>query len=85
MENVLLVLDFLIPLFFFFLGRKLKGAARRALVSSALLVFCLALFVAPLAFLFFSLAAQGIGLACLMCFQFTLIFISLNQNKKALL
>ena len=85
MESVLLVLDFLIPLFFFFLGRNLRGAARRALVSSSLLVFCLATLAAPLAYRFFSLAAQGIGLAFLMCFQFLLIFLRLNRTKKALL
>lgn len=85
MENVFLALDFLFPLFFFCLGRCLKGKTRRALVNSSLQVFCFAALTAPLAYRFFSLAAQGFGTAFLMCVQFALIYAFLNRSKKVLL
>ncbi len=84
MENVFLVLDFLFPLFFFCLGRSMKGIPRRALVTSSLQVLSFAAIVSPLAYGFFSLAAQGFGTAFLMCFQFVLIYFSLNRSKKVL-
>ncbi|MBR3837427.1 MAG: hypothetical protein IKJ74_04690 [Clostridia bacterium] len=73
METVLLVLDFLCPLFFFFLGRSQKGLLRRILVRESLVTFLLALLLAPAALLWCSLTVQGIVTAGLFCTQFLLL------------
>jgi hypothetical protein len=82
MEKLLLILDFFVPLFFFFLGRCLKGEGGRALVRVSLMIFFLSLVIAPLAYLLFSLSAQGIATALILFLQFSFSYPPLTSKQK---
>lgn len=82
MKTVFLVLDFLIPLFFFLLGTKSRGKIRRLLVKESLNTFCIALLFAPVGALFFSVAVQGMICAFVLLTQVLPICIqTVTQNN----
>ncbi len=80
MKIVFLALDFLIPAFFFFLGRCGRGKVRRCLVSASLLIFLLVALFVPFAYPYFSLAAQGIGTAGILFCQCLFTYLALHQK-----
>lgn len=81
MKELLLAVDFLCPLFFFFLGRALGKRGGRALIKDSILVFLSSLAFAPLVYIFFSLAVQGICTALLVFLQFALVAFRLYKEK----
>lgn len=81
MEIVLLVLDFLCPVFFVLLGRTQHSAVRKRMVRESLSTLCAALLFAPLAFLFTSLVVQGMLCAGIFFVQFLLLTRSLLLTK----
>ena len=81
MSELFLALDFLIPLFFFFLGISVRGKKRSALVKESLVCLASALLFAPIAALFFSLQVQGMVCAGILFAQGTLLSITTFQNE----
>lgn len=69
MQEMALLFDFFIPVFFFFLGRCLKSSVRRGVVKESILVFAVALIFAPVVHIFTSLSVQLVFCAFLMMLQ----------------
>lgn len=83
MSGIFLLLDFLIPLFFFFLGRSLKGEKRREVIRESLFVFLLSLLFAPVSYAYLSLSAQGALCAALIFVQYLgICHIQYGKAKK---
>lgn len=81
MKELLLAVDFICPAVFFLLGRALGKKEGRALIKDGLLVFLAALLFAPIVYLFFSLAVQGVCTALLIFLQFALVAFRLYKEK----
>ena len=69
MSALFLALDLAFPLVFFALGRGMKDRRKRVFILQSLLVFLLALICAPIAYLYFSLSAQGFLCAGIIALQ----------------
>ena len=82
MKEILLILDFLCPLFFFFLGRAKKGKTGRLIVRESIAVlFAVAIF-APLAARYYSLTVQcGLTATVLFC-QSLLLAFALRKERS---
>ena len=81
MKLLLLAVDFLCPLIFFFIGRKLGKEEGRVLRKNSLLVLFAVLLFAPIAYGHFSLAVQGACTALTLFLQFLLLSYSLYKEK----
>ncbi len=82
MKEVLFLLDFACPLFFFFLGRALHGKKRRILVNESLANLCVAVLFAPIVYFLFPLAVQSAFSAGILFLQFFLLSVALVQNER---
>lgn len=88
MKEILLLLDFLCPSFFFVLGRTLRGNARKVLVKESLATFFVVLLFAPVVYLYFSLSVQSVfcaGVLFLQFFLFSIGFFKIEREKKKIL
>ena len=74
MAKILLILDFLLPTVFFFLGRRMKGEKKKRVMRESLVLFFAAGIFAPVVFTYFSLTLQAVFSAFLMLLAFAGIF-----------
>jgi hypothetical protein len=69
MKEIALFFDFFVPVFFFFLGRSLKGNVKKEVIRESFFVFLVALIFTPVVYLFTSLSVQIVFCAFVMLLQ----------------
>ncbi len=69
MQEMVLFFNFFIPVFFFFLGRSMKGKKKKAIIAESIFVFLVALIFTPIVHIFSSLSTQMVFSAFLMLLQ----------------
>ena len=81
MKELLLTVDFLCPAVFFLLGKALGKKEGRALIKDSIFVFLSSFLFAPLVYVFFSVAVQGVCTALLIFLQFAMVAFRLYKEK----
>ena len=69
MKEIALFFDFFVPVFFFFLGRGMKGNIKKEIIGESLFVFAVALVFTPVVYSCASLSAQIVFCAFVMLLQ----------------